>query len=88
MNGFYNANTEEKFNRVTKKLLNNGYIWVGIDKNPSFEKCKRQIHENAKLIINAFYNDITRKHEIQFGTRSIYKTYPQFKNIKIMEMED
>lgn len=88
MNGFYNANTEEKFNRATKKLLTNGYIWVGLNKNPTFAECKKQIHGNAKLIIHAFYNDITRKHEIQFGTKSIYRTYPQFKNIKIIEMGD
>ena len=87
MNGFYNASTKEKFNRVTEKLLSNGYVWVGLNKKPSFEDCVKYIHGNAKLVIHAFYNDITKKNEIQFGTRSIYKTYPQYKRgIYVMEI--
>ena len=88
MNGFYNAETEEKFNKVSKTLQANGYEWVGINKDPSFRECKRHIDGRAKLVLHAFYNDITRKHEIQFGTRTIYKSYPQFRNIKIIEMGD
>ena len=87
MNGFYNACTEEKFNKVNQTLQANGYEWVGLNKNPSFEQCRGEIGRRCKLVLHAFYNDITRKHEIQFGSRSIYKTYPQFKNIKIIEME-
>lgn len=82
MNGFYVVNTEKFFNTITKELKNLGYEWVGINKNPTFQECKNQIHGNANLIINAFYNDITRKNEIQFGTKSIYKSYPQLRNIK------
>lgn len=86
MNKFYNASTKEKFNHVSKTLLDNGYEWVGINKNPTFEECKKFVHGNSKLVICAFYNDITNKREIQFGTRSIYKTYPQHKNMKVLEM--
>ena len=87
MNGFYNASTEDKFNNVAEVLLNNGYEWVGINKKPTFAECNNRIHGNAKLVIHAFYNSITKKKEIQFGTRSIYKTYPQHKNMKVVEME-
>ncbi len=87
MNGFYNGSTEEKFNRVTEKLLNNGYVWVGLNKKPTFADCKKYLHGNAKLVIHAFYNSINGKNEIQFGTRSIYKTYPQYKSgIEVMEI--
>lgn len=86
MNGFYNASTENKFNKVVTELLNNGYEWVGLNNKPTFEECKKFIPGNAKLVIHAFYNDITRKKEIQFVTKSIYKTYPQYKNIKVVEM--
>lgn len=87
MDKFYYANTEEKFKKVIDMLFNDGYEWVGIDKNPTFAKCKKQIHGNGKLIINAFYNDFTNKKEIQFGTKSIYNSYPQYKGkLKIMEV--
>lgn len=79
MNGFYNASTEDKFNKVVTDLLNNGYEWVGLNKKPTFVECKKQIHGNGKLVIHAFYNDITNKKEIQFGTKSIYNSYPQYK---------
>lgn len=80
MNGFYNANTEEAFNKITVLLQENGYEWVGLNKNPTFAECKERIHGNGKLVICAFYNDITGKKEIQFGTKSIYESYPQLKN--------
>lgn len=87
MNKFYNANTEETFNKVVTYLFNNGYEWVGLNKKPTFIECKKQIHGNAKLVIHAFYNSITKKKEIQFGTRSIYKTYPQYKGgIKVLDI--
>ena len=90
MDGFYDASTEEKYNRVLEKLFNNGYQWVcdnpRLKRDYTFDDCKRRIHGNAKLVLHAFYNDITRKKEIQFGTRAIYKTYPMYRNLKVMEI--
>lgn len=84
---FYNANTEEKFNKIIKTLNNKGYTMVGLNKNPSFKDCKKYIHGNAKLIIHAFYNSITNRNEIQFETKSIYESYPQYKGkIKIIDV--
>ena len=83
---FYDASTKEKFDRTIRRLFEAGFVWVGLNKNPSFEDCKKQIHRNGKLIINAFYNDINGKKEIQFGTRAIYNTYPQYSGkIKVVE---
>ena len=83
---FYDASTEEKFNKTVRKLTKAGFVWVGLNKHPSFEDCKKQIHGNAKLIITAFHNEINGKNEIQFGTKSIYNTYPQFRGkIKVIE---
>ncbi len=84
-NTFYDASTKEKFNRTVRKLFAAGFQWVGLNKNPSFEDCKKNIHGNGKLIINAFYNDINGKNEIQYGTRAIYNTYPQYnRKIKVI----
>ena len=63
-------------------MKSSGYEWVGVNKNPTFLECKNQIHGNAKLIIHAFYNDISGKNEIQFGTKRIYSSYPHLRNIK------
>lgn len=87
MNGFYNADTKNSFDKVVAKLLDNGYEWVGINKKPNFEECKKQIHGNGKLIIHAFYNSIINKKEIQFGTKSIYNSYPQYKGkVKVLNI--
>lgn len=83
---FYIANTNKQYKKVTEFLYKNGFEWVGIIKRPLFEECKRALHGNAKLIIHAFYNDITGKKEIQFGSKSIYESYPQHKHIKIEEI--
>ena len=79
MNRFYYADTEAAFGRVAELLKNEGFVWVGLNNNPTFTECKKRIHGNAKLIIHAFVNDINKRKEIQFGTMSIYNTYPQFK---------
>lgn len=85
-NTFYDASTKEKFNKTVRKLLSSGFQWVGLNKNLSFEDCKKNIHGNGKLIINAFYNDINGKNEMQYGTRAIYNTYPQYNGkIKVIE---
>ena len=83
---FYDASTQEKFYKVVIKLQNEGYQWVGLNKNLTFEDCKNQIHGNGKLIIHAFYNTITNKKDIQFGTKSIYESYPQYTKIKIINI--
>lgn len=54
MDGFYIVNTEKFFNTITKDLKSSGYEWIGVNKNPTFLECKKQIHGNAKLIIHAF----------------------------------
>ena len=77
-NTFYDASTKEKFNRTVRKLFVAGFQWVGLNKNPSFEDCKKNIHGNGKLIISAFYNDINEKYVIQYSTRAFYITYPQY----------
>lgn len=38
---------------------------------------------NAKPIIHFYYNNIINKQEIQLGYKAIFKTYPQYKKIKI-----
>lgn len=87
MGKFYDVNTQDKFDKVVTSLLNNGYEWVGLNKKPSFAECKQKIHGNGKLVIHAFYNDINNKKEMQFGTKSIYNTYPQYKGkIKLLNI--
>ncbi len=83
-NKFYSVNTKESFLYYVNQLLKDGFEWVGFDKKPSFSDCKKQIHGNGKLIIHAFYNDITNKKELQFGIKSIYNSYPQCKKIKVI----
>lgn len=39
-------------------------------------------HGNSKPILHIFYNDINGKNELQMTTKSIIRTYPQYKKAK------
>lgn len=84
---FYNANSKDEFNRVSNTLQANGFEWVGLNKNPSFEECKSWLHGNAKLVIHAFFNSINKKYEIQCGSRAIYNSYPQHRGSGIVVVD-
>lgn len=84
MEGLYVVYTEKSFNTIIKELKKFGYEWVGSNKNLTFSECVKQIHGNAKLVVCAFYNNITRKKEIQFGTKSTYLSYPQFRGVSFI----
>lgn len=47
---------------------------------------KKYNHGNAKMILHFFHNQITGRKEISTGSRAIFKTYPQYKNIKIIKI--
>jgi hypothetical protein len=81
-----------------KKLLTllyaYGYNFVNKENfniNKSCEDLKREVeadfykwyHGNSKPILHIFYNDINGRNELQFTTKSIIRTYPQYKNAKI-----
>lgn len=81
--------------RLLYILYNNDYNFVGEKKRYDIEKPTDELryeilydwrfyfHGNSKPILHAFYNNITRKNELQWTTRSIAKTYPQYKNLKV-----
>jgi hypothetical protein len=80
----FRANTETDFNRVVSNLKKLGYVWAtDFPREPTFEECKRFYHGNSKLLIHAFFNDITDKHEMSATTISVLKTYPQYKGINL-----
>ena len=47
---------------------------------------KKYYHGNSKMLLNFYYNPITDRKEISYGTRSIYRTYPQYKNMRITKL--
>lgn len=51
-----------------------------------YETFKKYYHGNSKMILNFFYNDITNRKEISYGTRSVYSSYPQYKKLKIIKI--
>lgn len=74
-------------------LYKYGYNFVNkpnFDTAKSCEELKTDIytdfykwyHGNSKPILHIFYNDINGKNELQFTTKSIVKTYPQYKTAK------
>lgn len=51
-----------------------------------YEEFRKYYHGNSKLILHFFYNSITNRKEISYGTRTVYRSYPQYKNIYIYKL--
>jgi hypothetical protein len=82
---YYDVNNEDRFNKITQAFLEHGYKWAA-DRptyNFTFKEAKSCYHGNSKLLLDAFYNSITGKNEIQVTTKSVIRTYLQYKNTKI-----
>ncbi|MDD5980143.1 MAG: hypothetical protein PUC23_03425 [bacterium] len=71
-----------------------GYNFVNKENyniNQSCEDLKTEIendfykwyHGNSKPILHIFYNHINGKNELQLTTKTIIRTYPQYKNKEI-----
>ena len=48
---------------------------------PRFETARGWYHKNSKLLLHLFYNDITRRYEMQITTAAIEKSYPQINKV-------
>lgn len=71
----YDINTKQKYDERIKEMLNSGYIFPNNAEPDSFEKAKSYHHGNSKLLLRTFYNDITRKNEMQYTTMSVYLSF-------------
>ena len=82
---YYDVNDKESFDKTTKAFLEHGYKWAADRPNFTldFETAKSYYHGNSKLLLDTFYNNIIGKYEIQVTTKSVIKSYPQYKNTKI-----
>lgn len=85
-------NDLKKMQEVLNSAKNDGFI-MGNDFNkeiPSAEKLyeefRKYYHGNSKMILHFYYNHITNRKEVSYGTRSVYRSYPQYKNIKILKI--
>lgn len=79
----YDANTKELFDRAVKNLKELGYVWATDFPNhePTFQEMKANLHGNSKLLIHAFWNSTLNRAEFNCTSKSILKTYPQYKGI-------
>lgn len=48
-----------------------------------FAYFKKLYHGNSKLLLNVFYNEWTRRYEMQVTTAATIRSYPQYKNKKL-----
>lgn len=70
----YNFVNKENFN------INQSCEELKVEMETAFYKW---YHGNSKPILHIFYNSINGKNELQLATKSIIRTYPQYKNAKI-----
>lgn len=73
-------------------LKNNGYVMSNDFKKeiPTAQELltefKKYNHGNAKMLLHLFRNSITGIKEISTGSATIFKSYPQYKNLKIIKI--
>lgn len=82
---FYKITSKENLANLLDELYADGFrFWDGRELNAeTVISCfKGTYHGNSKMIVNTFYNTITNKKEISVGTMTVYKSYPQFRNLK------
>lgn len=82
----YEINTRQQHDKVIKDMLKKGYTFPNGGKGWDFETAKSLYHGNSKLLLHCFYNDITKKKEMKYITRSVYLSYPQY-SLKTYEKE-
>lgn len=77
----YDINSEILFNRRVRQAKANGYVWAtDFPKHePTFKEAKSWYHGNSKLLLHLFYNSILNRLEMNVTTKTIMKTYPQYK---------
>lgn len=82
---FGNKPNKEELQNFLNHCKTEGYISASdFDKNiPTAEKIignfKKYYKGKSSLIIHLFYNNITNQNEINYGNKTVYKSYPQFK---------
>lgn len=54
---------------------------------PKYQEVKKLYHGNSKLLMHLYFNDITGLYEMQVTTASVEKTYPQIKNLHVIEWQ-
>lgn len=52
--------------------------------NKLLDDFRKYNHGNSKLVLHFFYNTITGRKEISYGTKTIYRSYPQYRNAKFL----
>ena len=79
--GFYDVSTKQLWDKRVSQAKANGCKWASdfSQRDISFEEAKGNYHGNSKLILHLFYNNITGRNEMQYTTKTIIKTYPQYK---------
>lgn len=89
---FIQCATTEKTQGLLNTLKNNGYVMASDFKKeiPTAQELlkefKKYNHGNAKMLLHLFRNSITGRKEISTGSATIYRSYPQYKNIKIIKI--
>lgn len=86
---FYKITCKENLANLLEELYADGFLFLGdreLDAETIISLFKRAYHGNSKMIVNTFYNTFTNKKEISVGTMTVYKSYPQFRNLKTSDL--
>lgn len=89
---FIQCASAEKMQGLLNTLKKSGYVMASDFKKeiPTAQELltefKKYNHGNSKMLLHLFYNSITGRKEISTGSATVYKSYPQYKNLKIIRI--
>ena len=81
MEGIITYKNMKQFETIFKNLKKEGYDWIN-GENITFEAIRDKLPKQAKIFaIHFFYNNITKKKELQFQTLNFYKNNKQLRHL-------
>ena len=84
--GFYDVSSPSLFETRVRQAKQNGYVW-GSDfaaHEANYYEAKSWFHRNSKLLLLLYYNEICKRKEMVVTTKTVIKSYPQYKGKKII----
>lgn len=86
---YIRVNNEAAFNDAIYGAMVSPWLFkpVGV-KPPTFSEAKRYYHGISKLLLCLFYNNITKKHEMQITSKTVARSYPSTGKMNITDWND
>ena len=82
---YVRVNNEEEYRKEVVSFMRSPWLFSFVGNTiPKFDEVKKHYHGNSKILIHAYFNRITKEHELQITTRATEKSCPSIpRNFKV-----